>query len=123
MEDPLRALRRVAALTKKGGTAIIETEAVVLPGWDHLALCEFFGTDELNNDSSNWWSPNLRAVLSLCRAAGFSRADAVKSPPFDWSPLGRRFRPAWDAVLRGLRWVRWQEHRPMRWRAVVHAVK
>src|SRR5829696_6745276 len=40
MEDPLRALRRLAAVTRE--LAIVETEAVVVPGHENAALWRFF---------------------------------------------------------------------------------
>ena len=100
MEDPLRAMRRVAAVTKE--LAIIETEAAVFAGLGHHALCEFFESNELNGDVSNWWAPNERALMGLCRAAGFSRVDSIVSPPASTAPIP-------SAVVR--------------YRAVVHAWK
>ena len=40
MPDPFAAMKQVAALT--GEVAIIDTEAEVIPGYENLALCEFF---------------------------------------------------------------------------------
>ena len=40
MEEPLTALRRVAAVT--GELAVVETEAIVVPGLEHEALWRFF---------------------------------------------------------------------------------
>src|SRR5258705_1956691 len=48
MENPLQAMKRVAAVTN--GVAIIETEAASFPSLDQHALCEFFESDELNGD-------------------------------------------------------------------------
>lgn len=78
MEDPLRALKRVAAVTRE--VAVIETEAVLLPAYEHMAVCEFFESNELFGDVSNWWSPNLKALGGLCRAAGFKRVEVVAGP-------------------------------------------
>lgn len=77
LEEPLTALRRVFDLTAPGGLCVIETEAVEVPGSRGRALCEFFPADELNNDASNWWSPNRAALLGMCRAAGFSTVEAM----------------------------------------------
>jgi tRNA (mo5U34)-methyltransferase len=79
MENPLEALKRVAAVT--GEVAIIETEAVVFPGYEHLAVCEFFESNELNADVSNWWAPNEKALAGMCRAAGFKRVEIIVEPP------------------------------------------
>jgi tRNA (mo5U34)-methyltransferase len=79
MENPLEALKRVATVTKE--VAIIETEAVVFPGYEHLAVCEFFESNELNADVSNWWAPNEKALVGMCRAAGFKRVEMIIGPP------------------------------------------
>jgi len=79
MEDPLRAMRRVASVTRE--LAVIETHAACLPGYEHEAVWQFFESNELNNDVSNWWAPNRRALEGLCRAAGFRRVDVLVGPP------------------------------------------
>ena len=79
LQDPLGAMRRLAELT--GGMAVIESEAVSFPAHEDHALVEFFAGDALNNDSTNWWVPNLRALIDLCEAAGFARVDVIQGPP------------------------------------------
>jgi len=51
MENPLASLRRVASLSN--GVAIIETHAIVVPGYEHLELCEFYSSNQLQGDVSN----------------------------------------------------------------------
>lgn len=84
MENPLLALKRVAAVTKE--VAIIETEAVAFPRLEQRAICEFFESNELNGDVSNWWAPNQKALTGMCRAAGFSRVDMICGPPLGVTP-------------------------------------
>ena len=79
MQDPLGALRRLAAVT--GELAVIETEAVRFPALGGRSVWEFFPGDELAGDPSNWWVPTERALLGLCRAAGFAGAETVVGPP------------------------------------------
>ena len=79
MQNPLLSLQRVAALTKD--MAVIETEAMALPGHEQRPLCEFFEGVELNNDSSNWWAPNEKALTAMCRAAGFRRVETMVGSP------------------------------------------
>ncbi len=79
MAHPLAALERVCRLT--GELAVIETEALALPGFEGRAVCEFFEGDELGADPTNWWVPNARALEGLCRAAGFRRAEVLTRPP------------------------------------------
>ena len=79
MEDLLEALKQVAALTRE--VAVIETAAVVIAGYEHHAVCDFFETSELNGDMSNWWAPNEKSLVGMCRAAGFRRAEMIAGPP------------------------------------------
>ena len=60
-----------------GELAVVETAAVTLPGYEHAAVCEFYESNELNFDVSNWWAPNVKALEGLCRAAGFRRVEVV----------------------------------------------
>jgi tRNA (mo5U34)-methyltransferase len=78
MEDPMRALRRVHAVTRE--LAIVETEAVAIPAFDHEALWRFFPGAELNGDVSNWWAPNLSALGGALQAAGFAAVHPVAGP-------------------------------------------
>jgi tRNA (mo5U34)-methyltransferase len=84
IEDPLRALRRVFAVTRH--EAIIETEAVVIPGHPE-PLWRFFPHGELNHDRTNWWAPNLGGLLGLVGAAGFTDAHVLSGEP---ASAGRR---------------------------------
>lgn len=79
MENPFEALKRVAAVTKE--LAIVETEAVAFPVIEHHAVCEFFESNELQGDVSNWWAPNEKAVGGMCRAAGFRHVDTIVGLP------------------------------------------
>ena len=75
MENPLASLRRLASLTVQ--TAIIETHAVSLPGYEHQEICEFYSSNQLNGDVSNWWGPNINALRGMCLAAGFRDVEIV----------------------------------------------
>jgi tRNA (mo5U34)-methyltransferase len=81
VRHPLLALERLASVTR--GTAIIETAAEAFRFGERLPLCRFIEGDELNHDPSNWWTFNEAALLSMCRAAGFARAE-VRHPPRSW---------------------------------------
>ncbi|MFM8862872.1 MAG: hypothetical protein ACKOIA_10545, partial [Acidimicrobiia bacterium] len=83
--NPLASLECVRALTR--GVAVVETSALFVPGGEDLALAEFYPSGELNDDITNWWSPNARAACGMARAAGFSRTRITKSYPSEWDTL------------------------------------
>jgi tRNA (mo5U34)-methyltransferase len=78
MPDPLGALQRLARMTRE--TAVIETEAVVVPGFEDEALWRFFPKAELNGDVSNWWAPNIAALVGAMEPAGFAGAEVKLGP-------------------------------------------
>jgi tRNA (mo5U34)-methyltransferase len=80
MPNPVQALRRVAEVTRQ--EAIIETEAMFIRGHPE-ALWRFFPNAELNHDRSNWWVPNIDALMGLMGAAGFSDAEILAGEPTD----------------------------------------
>ncbi len=128
LRDPLRALERVALATR--GMAIIETEAMEVPRSGERALFEFFEGAELNHDPTNWWVPNEKAILGICRAAGFARVEIVRGKP---ARATGRMRQLSAARAEGLsvgqiihaaaRRVRAELGGIHRYRAVVHAWK
>jgi tRNA (mo5U34)-methyltransferase len=79
MENPLLAMKRVRSVVAPGGVVVVETEAMGVLGLRSRPMCEFFPGRELNNDASNWWSPNGKAVEGLCRAAGFCDVTVFKN--------------------------------------------
>ncbi len=110
MQNPFQALQRVAAVT--GHVAIIESEAVVFPGFEKHAICEFFESGELQGDETNWWAPNEKALVGMCRAAGFKQVQVIVAPPIRHSKreqLRRR--------------VFFSNPQVERYRAIVHAWK
>jgi tRNA (mo5U34)-methyltransferase len=78
VKHPLLALERLAKITK--GTLIIETQAETFRGLESKAICRFFEGSELNGDPSNWWVYNTRALVDLCRAAGFGTVEVLAGP-------------------------------------------
>jgi tRNA (mo5U34)-methyltransferase len=129
MENPLQAMRRVASVTRE--LAIVETEAVAFPNFEQHSLCEFFESDELMGDVSNWWAPNDRALAGMCRAAGFSRVDTVVGNPLSVSgsrqnsSVPRKLLSAARSAVRELSAPKRLVDAPevIRYRGVVHAWK
>jgi tRNA (mo5U34)-methyltransferase len=96
LEEPLRALRRLRAVT--GGVAVIETEAVWLPGRLRRPLWQFVDAAHTHGDPTFWWVPTAEGLQAMCVAAGFSRAEIVAGPPTR-SPFWRRPSPHYRAVV------------------------
>ncbi len=115
IREPLTALERLRRVT--GGVAVIETEGIVVPGQEHESLLRFFPGNELAGDFGNWWATSARALLDMCRAAGFRAAEVVVGPPR--SPtVGTAARRLTEAVRRRLP----VGHQAIsRYRLVVHA--
>jgi tRNA (mo5U34)-methyltransferase len=84
----LSALERLRRVTK--GVAIIETHATFFPGFENLPLWRFVEGDELNDDHTNWWVPNIEGLCALTRSAGFRDVEVLHGPPsaFDDRPPG-----------------------------------
>ena len=78
VRHPMLALEKLVSLTR--GTAIIETQAEEFRFSGDRRICRFIEGDELNHDPSNWWTFNAAALLSMCRAAGFDRAELQSQP-------------------------------------------
>lgn len=121
MENPLEAMKRVGALTKQ--LAIIETEAVQFPGYDDWPMCEFYPSNELNGDVSNWWSPNERALIGLCQAGGFSKVEILSKPPS--RPFSFALKSAAKLLMARSRSQSLKRYKlyPTRYRTVAHATK
>ena len=64
-----------------GGIAVIESEAVLLPGAPGQPLWKFVGATQLNDDPSIWCVPTAEGLRAMCVAAGFSEAEIVSGRP------------------------------------------
>jgi tRNA (mo5U34)-methyltransferase len=98
LTDPIGALKRVAAITRE--QALIETEAMYVPG-HREPLWRFFPGGELAHDRSNWWVPNIEALVALTSVAGFAKAEVLVGEPEHDATRGeaRHFR----AIVRALK--------------------
>jgi tRNA (mo5U34)-methyltransferase len=112
LRHPLLALERVASVT--GKLLILET-VVDMVGFRRPAAA-FYPERELHNDPTNWWGPNVPALVAMLRSVGFSDVHAVSSPP---SVLYRAAR-AVSHHIRGKERLALAFRRD---RAVVHATK
>lgn len=70
LQNPLEALKRVRRITRE--VALIEGHINETFGRG-LPYAVYYEGSELNNDSTNWWGPNLPCLEAMIRTAGFSR--------------------------------------------------
>jgi tRNA (mo5U34)-methyltransferase len=80
VKEPLRLLERVRSVTD--GLLVLETETGML--LTRRPAAEFFPGTELNADPTNWWAPNVPAVLGMLRASGFRSAEVVWRRRLPW---------------------------------------
>jgi tRNA (mo5U34)-methyltransferase len=86
IEDPMAALRRVGAVT--GRRAVIETEAVVVPGYEHEALWRFSpapsSTATCRTGGRRTWPPS--SARWVPRASAGRRSPSARRPSCWSSP-------------------------------------
>ncbi len=75
LKSPLLALERIASVTRE--YAIIESHIEGSQCAEGNGFSRFYEFNELNNDPSNWWGPNIPCLLQTTRAAGFPRVELV----------------------------------------------
>jgi tRNA (mo5U34)-methyltransferase len=73
LKDPLLALEALYKITDE--VLILETHYIELG--DDTPLMRFYPGTELNNDPTNWWGPNIAAVVSMLEVAGFKDVEVV----------------------------------------------
>jgi tRNA (mo5U34)-methyltransferase len=78
LKDPVGALERLRRLTRE--VAVIETEAMEMPGGADVELWESYSTDQLQGDITNWWAPNCAALVGMCKVAGFRDVVVTQGP-------------------------------------------
>jgi len=80
LRHPLLALDNVRAVTAH--TAYVETAVCDFEAPEHAetAMARFYRRDELGADGSNWFAPNVRALIDWCGSCGLEPV-AVSSWP------------------------------------------
>jgi len=107
--NPLGALQRIRQLTD--GVAVIETEAVLVPGHPAQHLLSFYPGKELNGDHTNWFAPTEATLHAMCRAAGFARVETAAMTELTKPSLWKRVQSRMSRELAV----------PVGYRIVVHA--
>lgn len=73
LRDPISAIERVASVC--GGLLILETEIAL--EWVPWAAARVYPSRELNEDDTNWYAYNIKALTGLLRRAGFKEIRVV----------------------------------------------
>lgn len=79
LREPLTALAKVRALTNE--VAVVETSAVLVPGYEREPLLRCYPTDELDRDFGNYFGVTAEGFVALARMAGFHRVEIIAGPP------------------------------------------
>src|SRR5262249_11820591 len=76
LKEPFAVLERISSCAKE--RIVVETETAL----DDLTFpaARFFPGGELNNDPTNWWAPNRKAVEGMLRLFGFKRIEWTAVP-------------------------------------------
>ncbi len=74
LRNPMLALDRIRAVTKTGGTLLVETQLCVDPELQssNTPLMEFFPRAALHGDHTNKWGPNAAGLRAIVEEAQFS---------------------------------------------------
>ena len=126
LHDPFGALKRVAQVTRE--LAVIETAAVFVEVYEDRELCAFFSEDQLLGDPTNWWAPNVAALVGMCKAAGFRKVQTNLDPSTGAEHQGPRPLVRRSLSAAGAAWRSWKGTRQplppvLDYRTVVQAWK
>ena len=75
MENPLGMCRKMSDICADGGMLILETHCDGLN--EHRPGMIFYPKNEWNNDSENWWGPNIKCVQDMLKVAGFKEVKLI----------------------------------------------
>jgi tRNA (mo5U34)-methyltransferase len=81
LRHPLLALEKVCSVTREAAfveSYVIDGANPAPEGSGIPNLLEFYETDELGGQLDNWYGPNTKCLLALCRSAGFARVRLEK---------------------------------------------
>ena len=92
LEHPLLGLQKTSAMCNE--SVIVETHVmeslsgeIAGESLDSVPIARFYPGNELNNDGSNWWGPNVACLREMMKVAGFKVQDIGYLP--DQNRAGR----------------------------------
>jgi tRNA (mo5U34)-methyltransferase len=91
LKDPITAVERAASITDR----LLVVETVTNLAWLPVPAARLFVGSELNDDDTNWWAMNTRALQALLKGSGFREVETVYR-----TALARRAGRALDQKLR-----------------------
>ncbi len=75
MKDPFGMCRIMHDICADDGMLILETHCDALNELKPGMI--FYPTNECNNDSANWWGPNIKCVEDMLKVAGFKEIKLI----------------------------------------------
>jgi len=82
MKDLFRFIRKIGEITKEMLILETHTDANNDYAWrTGPPLMAFYPTNELNNDASNWWGPNISCIISMLKLVGFRKINIIFRSP------------------------------------------
>lgn len=78
LKDPLGGLEKAAAMSRD--LLIIETETT--HNYSDEPLMRYYVGSEMNNDTTNYWAPNLACVQAMLKDLGYSQFDSTPNFPY-----------------------------------------
>ncbi len=121
LQNPMSALEKLARITKS--LLVVESHVANIPLYNDVPMAAFYETDELNDDHTNWWGPNLKCMIQMVRSSGFPRVEIQR--PEDEDKRAKLLGTSRRSKLRELRrlLVGSAKKGPASARAVVHGWK
>lgn len=119
MKHPLLMCERLAAVT--GELLVLETHVDMT--WTRRPAAAFYPGLELGLDPTNWWGPNVPAVVGMLKAAGFRRVEVVAGGDGVRNAARTARRAARYALLTARHRGRRPFEHPAQGRAVFHAFR
>lgn len=101
LHHPLLAIDRLRGVCRD--LVLIETHVIDVPELARVPMWRFYPRDELNADPSNWFGPNVQAVLEAFDSAGFRTLllerwdDRAAFCAQAAAPLGQSLRETYEA--------------------------
>lgn len=71
LKDPFKALEIISSITS--GAMILESHYIDKYG--NEPIMEFYSTDNLNQDPTCWWGPNIPCLRKMIFSAGYQNID------------------------------------------------